>query len=76
MGLNGLNRCFVSLQFVLVGAIETCRGMSLRFDGNLGGAFIWVVFKFVVDVCGVVWCGGWGEMKQRQEVVASGAVLV
>ena len=22
------------------------------------------------------WCGGWGEMKQRQEAVASGAVLV
>lgn len=45
--------------------------MSLRFDGNLGGAFIWVV-----EVCGgVVWLVGW-IMKQRQEAVASGAVLV
>ena len=51
--------------------LKHAEGMSLRFDGNLGGAFIWVV-----DVCGVVWCGGWGEMKQRQETVASGAVLV
>ena len=39
---------------------------------------ICVVFKLVVDVGGgcLWWCGGWGEMKQRQEAVASGAVLV
>ena len=38
---------------------------------------ICVVFKLVVDVGGgCLWCGGWGEMKQRQEAVASGAVLV
>ena len=43
--------------------------MSLRFDENLGGIFIWVV-----EVCGLVGMG-W-EMKQRQEAVASGAVLV
>jgi len=30
-------------------AIEHAEGMSLRFDENLGGVFIWVV-----DVCGVV----------------------
>ena len=48
------NYSFGESWFGLFVAIEHAAGMSLRFDGNLGGAFIWVVFKLVVDVCGVV----------------------
>ena len=57
-------------------------GKSLRFDGNLGWclylcsvAFIWM-WCFYLEGGGLWWCGGWCEMKQRQEAVASGAVLV
>ena len=53
--------------------LKHAEGMSLRFDGNLGGAFICWCFYLGG---GCLWCGGWGEMKQRQEAVASGAVLV
>ena len=41
--------------------------MSLRFDGNLGGAFI--CWCFYLEGGGLWWCGGWGEMKQRQEAL-------
>ena len=38
---------------------------------------IWVVLLFVgAFIWKVEVCGGLGEMKQRQEAVASGAVLV
>ena len=56
-------------------------GKSLRFDGNLGWCLYLCSVAFIWMWCfnlggGCLWCGGWGEMKQRQKAVASGAVLV
>ena len=51
------NYSFGESWFGLFVAIEHAAGMSLRFDGNLGGVFIWMLC-FYLGGGGLWWCGG------------------